>query len=186
MRLKGGDPLVFGRGGEEALFLKEKGIPYEIVPGLTAGIAAPAYAGIPITMRGVSASFACITGHRCPGSEDSPIRWKQLAEGVDTIIVYMGLSSLPRIAESLISAGKSPDTPVAVIHWGSVSRQITITGTLRSIDAKVEKLSISTPVTIIIGEVVKFRESIQWFENLMLFGEGNHGVSLRQSVTQQQ
>ncbi|YAR63900.1 uroporphyrinogen-III C-methyltransferase [Bacillus cytotoxicus] len=162
-RLKGGDPFVFGRGGEEAEVLAKHGIPFEIVPGITAGIATSAYAGIPVTHREVSASFAVVTGHRKEGTEEE-IKWRNLAEGVDTLAVYMGVSNLPYICEKLLQYGKEAETPVAIIEWGTTSSQRTVVGTLGTIVSIAEIENIQNPSMIVIGEVVRFREKIHWFE----------------------
>ncbi|HEX2740982.1 MAG TPA: uroporphyrinogen-III C-methyltransferase, partial [Rubrobacter sp.] len=119
VRLKGGDPYIFGRGGEEALSLIEAGLPFEVVPGVTSGVAAPAYAGIPVTHRNVSTSVAFVTGHEDPTKGRSDVDWKKLANGADTLVLYMGVGRLKEISTGLIAAGKSPDTPVACIRWGT-------------------------------------------------------------------
>ena len=162
-RLKGGDPFVFGRGAEEAEVLVEAGIPFEIVPGITSGVAAPAYAGIPVTHRDLGSSFALVTGHMREGKDDS-INWKGLAESVDTLAIYMGVGNLPYITEQLMKYKRNPNTPVALIHWGTTEHQRTITGTLETIVdiAKIEQ--IQNPSMILVGEVVKMREKIAWFE----------------------
>ncbi|MCJ7841195.1 uroporphyrinogen-III C-methyltransferase [Lederbergia sp. NSJ-179] len=162
-RLKGGDPFVFGRGAEEAQILAEQGIPFEIVPGITSGFAAPAYAGIPVTHRDFSSSFAIVTGHMKAGKDDD-IRWQHLAQGVDTLAIYMGVGQLAYICQQLIKAGRSPHTPVAMIYWGTTNLQRTITGTLATIADIASEENIKNPSMIVIGEVVRLRESIQWFE----------------------
>jgi uroporphyrin-III C-methyltransferase len=166
VRLKGGDPFVFGRGGEEALALKKAGIAFEIIPGISAGIAAPAYAGIPVTYRGVSSSFACITGHEeCNKAGGTSINWDHLTHGVDTLIFYMGFKNMPSIVDNLIKAGKSPDTPAAVVQWGTEPHQRTVIGTLKNISRKANQKRLEAPVIIIIGEVVNFRKTLHWFED---------------------
>lgn len=165
-RLKGGDPFIFGRGAEEAQTLAEHGIPFEIVPGITSGIAAPAYAGIPVTHRDFSSSFAIITGHTKPGNDDT-IQWKNLALGVDTLVIYMGVRQLSNISNQLIKAGRSPHTPVAMIYWGTTNVQKTITGTLATIGDIAASEKMKNPSMIIIGEVVRLRENIQWFEQTL-------------------
>ncbi|MEH6850945.1 MULTISPECIES: uroporphyrinogen-III C-methyltransferase [Bacillus] len=165
-RLKGGDPFVFGRGGEEAEVLVKHGIPFEIIPGITAGIAASAYAGIPVTHREASTSFAVVTGHRKEGAKEE-VKWENLAKGVDTLAVYMGLSNLPYICEQLLKYGKNENTPVAMIEWGTTLSQRTITGTLGSIVSIAKEERIQNPSMIVIGEVVRYREKIQWFEQTM-------------------
>ncbi len=162
-RLKGGDPFVFGRGAEEAEVLAEAGVPFEIVPGITSGIAAPAYAGIPVTHRDHSSSFAIVTGHMREGKDDS-IKWESLATGIDTLAIYMGVGNLPYICKQLTKHGKPADTPVALIHWGTKDVQKTVTGTLDTIVEMVQQEKVENPSMIVIGEVVKVREKIQWFE----------------------
>ena len=166
-RLKGGDPFVFGRGAEEAEVLAENGIPYEIVPGITSGIAAPAYAGIPVTHRDYASTFAIVTGHMREGKDDS-IKWESLAQGIDTLAIYMGVGNLPYICENLLKYGKHPDTPVALVHMGTFDHQKTVVGTLNTIVQIVEDEAISNPSMIIVGEVVKMREKIQWFESKVI------------------
>jgi len=162
-RLKGGDPFVFGRGAEEAEVLADNGIPFEVVPGITAGIAAPAYAGIPVTHRELSSSFAIVTGHMRAGKSDS-IHWESLAVGIDTLAIYMGVGNLPYICEQLTKHGRPETTPVALVHWGTTEAQYTITGTLSTIVEIARESEIKNPSMIIVGEVVKLREKIQWFE----------------------
>ncbi|HHY73571.1 MAG TPA: uroporphyrinogen-III C-methyltransferase [Bacillus bacterium] len=171
-RLKGGDPFVFGRGGEEAEFLASHRIEFEIIPGITSGIAAPAYAGIPVTHRELGSSFAFVTGHRKNNEEDN-IKWEALAKGVDTLAIYMGVSSLPYIQEKLLYYGKNPETPVALIHWGTSSFQHTVVGTLQTIVDVVKKEKITNPSMIIVGEVVQMREKINWFEKLQVAQNSN-------------
>jgi len=166
-RLKGGDPFIFGRGGEEAEILVDKGISFEVVPGITSGIAAPAYAGIPVTHRDYSSSFAIVTGHMRPGLPDT-IHWESLANGIDTLAIYMGMGNLPYICKQLMKYGRSEDTPVALIHWGTTVEQYTITGTLLTIVKIAKKSKISNPSMIIVGEVVKLREKTKWFEQIVL------------------
>ncbi len=165
-RLKGGDPFIFGRGGEEAEALVKNNIPYEVVPGITSGVAASAYAGIPVTHRDLSASVAFVTGHRKEGIEED-IKWESLAKGIDTIAIYMGVSNLPYIQEQLIKYGKSPHTPVAVIQWGTTVVQRTMTGTLENIYDLVLKEKITNPSMIIVGEVVTLREKLSWYEEIL-------------------
>jgi uroporphyrin-III C-methyltransferase len=163
VRLKGGDPFIFGRGGEEAESLAKHNIPFEIVPGITSGIAAPAYAGIPVTHRDLSASFAIVTGHRRKGKEDTT-NWEALAAGVDTLAIYMGVGNLSYIVDQLTKHGKSPQTPVALVQWGTLEDQRTVTGTLATIVKVVEESEIQNPSMIVVGEVVNLREKLQWFE----------------------
>ncbi|MCP3739584.1 uroporphyrinogen-III C-methyltransferase [Rossellomorea sp. BNER] len=177
-RLKGGDPFVFGRGAEEAEVLVKSGISFEVIPGITAGIAAPAYAGIPVTHRNMGSSFAVITGH---GREGKPngINWGQIAGSVDTLLIYMGIGNLAAICDELRNHGKNPNTPVALIHWGTTTEQRTVTGTLRTIVDIVNKEKIENPSMIVIGEVVRLRDKIAWFKerdltetHLVLAGDG--------------
>lgn len=161
-RLKGGDPLVYGRGGEEAQALSRYGLDFEIVPGITAGIAAPAYAGIPVTHRDFSSSFALVTGHRRKGGEEVP--WEYLAQGVDTLAIYMGLSQLSNIRDRLIQGGKKKATPVALIQEGTTKNQVTVVGTLENIVEKGKEMGIQCPVMVIVGEGVRLREEISWFK----------------------
>ena len=161
VRLKGGDPFLFGRGGEEALRLRAAGIPFEIVPGVSSALAAPAYAGIPLTHRGLSSSVRLVTGARAGDGEFA----KELlrAGGTETIVVLMGVSHLREIAEDLISSGRSADTPVAVIRWGTYEAQQTVTGTLMNIANLVERERLRPPAVIVIGEVVRLRDELEWF-----------------------
>ncbi len=163
-RLKGGDPFVFGRGGEEAEVLAQNGITFEIVPGISSGIAAPAYAGIPVTHRNYGNSFAIVTGHRKNGEADN-IKWEALAKGIDTIAIYMGVKNLPYIQEQLLQYGKRHDTPAALIQWGTLQTQKTVVSTLSEIHLAAQKEGIKNPCMILIGDVVKMREKISWFEN---------------------
>lgn len=162
-RLKGGDPFVFGRGAEEAEILAEAGIPFEIVPGITSGIAAPAYAGIPVTHRDYGSSFAIVTGHMREGKDDC-IKWESLATGIDTLAIYMGVGNLPYICQQLTKYGRPENTPVALVHWGTTNVQKTVTGTLQTIVEIVQREKVENPSMIIVGEVVKVRGKIQWFE----------------------
>ena len=171
VRLKGGDPYVFGRGGEEALALIEAELHFEVVPGVTSGIAAPAYAGIPVTHRGISASVAFVTGHEDPAKDRSEVDWDGVASGADTLVLYMGVGRLREISAELISAGRTPDTPVAVIRWGTVSEQHTVTGTLADIAARVAEAKLKPPAITVVGEVVSLREAgLDWYERRPLFG----------------
>jgi uroporphyrinogen III methyltransferase/synthase len=160
IRLKGGDPFVFGRGGEEADALAAAGIPFEIVPGVSAAISVPAYAGIPLTHRKVSSSFAVITGHEAC-KDGASVDWSRLAAAVDTLVILMGLKNLPRITAELIAHGRAPETPVALVRWGTTERQETIEGTLADIVEKARGLR--PPVVIVVGEVVELRSRLDWF-----------------------
>lgn len=165
VRLKGGDPCVFGRVGEEAEHLARLGIPFEIVPGVTAGIAAPAYAGIPVTHREHGSSFAMVTGHlREDKPEEAVEKWQALAKGIDTVAFYMGVGNLPMIRTQLIAHGRDPQTPVAVIAWGTLPQQTVVTGTLADIEERLACSHISNPAIILVGDVVQLRERINWFE----------------------
>jgi uroporphyrin-III C-methyltransferase len=163
VRLKGGDPFVFGRGAEEVEALLEKGLQVEVVPGITAGIAAPAYAGIPITHRELGSSFAVVTGHK-PKGKPTDINWKSLATAVDTLAIYMGITNLSYICEELMKHGKNENTPVAIIQQGTTLAQRTVTGTLSSIVSVVEKEGIQNPAMVIVGDVVTFRDKISLLE----------------------
>lgn len=164
-RLKGGDPFVFGRGAEEAEVLAQHHIPFEVVPGITSGIAAPAYAGIPVTHRDLSSSFAMVTGHIREGKDDG-IQWESLAKGIDTLAIYMGVGNLPYIQQQLLQYGRDAQTPVALIHWGTCAQQKTVLGTLATIVDVVQQEEIQNPSMIVIGKVVTLREKIQWFEEV--------------------
>ncbi|HJZ46655.1 MAG TPA: uroporphyrinogen-III C-methyltransferase, partial [Roseiflexaceae bacterium] len=165
-RLKGGDPFVFGRGGEEAAVLAAAGIAWEVVPGVSSAIAAPAYAGIPVTDRGAASSFTVITGHEDPQRAESRINWAALAQGSDTLVVLMGLGRLANIAEQLIAHGRAAETPAAVIHQGSTPDQETVVGTLETIAADVACAGLSAPATLVVGEVVRLRAHLSWFDTL--------------------
>ena len=170
-RLKGGDPFIYGRGGEEALKLKEAGIDFEIIPGISSSLAVPLYAGIPLTQRHLASSFAVITGHEAADKEESTIEIEKIAAAVDTLVVLMGVGKLPQTVARVLAAGKSPETPVALVRWGSRSSQQTITGNLKNIVQKVEKANFKPPAVIIIGEVVSLRDDLSWFENKKLLGK---------------
>ena len=161
VRLKGGDPFVFGRGGEEALYLHSKGVEFEVIPGITSAISAPAYAGIPVTHRGVAVSFRVVTGHESPNKKESQIPWDNFKTD-DTIVFLMGLHNLSKISSKLIEIGKSKDYPVAVISKGTTKDQEVVVGTLDNI---VEKSNgIATPALIVVGQVVSLREQLNWFK----------------------
>ena len=171
VRLKGGDPFVFGRGGEEAEALTEAGIEFEVVPGITSAIAVPAYAGIPVTSRTYAASFAVITGHEAPGKSSTDIKWDKISTGIDTIVFLMGIENLENIVKNLVANGRSADTPVAVIQWGTYARQRTVVATLLDITDKCSEAGITAPAITIVGDVVKLRETVSWFEKKPLFGK---------------
>lgn len=168
VRLKGGDPFVFGRGGEEAEVLVEAGIEWEVVPGVSAGASVAAYAGIPVTHRGVSSSVAFVTGHEDPTKPESSIRWGNLANGADTLVFFMGVARLPEIAAQLVAHGKLAETPAAVVSWGTYDNQETVVGTLADIADKVHRQKVKAPGLIVVGEVVRLREKLQWFSELQI------------------
>lgn len=205
VRLKGGDPFVFGRGGEEAQALRAAAVPFEVVPGVSSAIAVPAYAGIPVTHRGLASSFAVITGHeadpdilsgddahsrqtessrrnlggvagsggsgRSESSASSAIDWAKLATAVDTLVFLMGAKTLPDIVDKLVENGRPADTPAAVIQWGTTPEQRTVTGTLADIVARVDEAGLSAPTIAVVGEVVRLRDTLAWFEGRPLFGK---------------
>ncbi len=171
VRLKGGDPFIFGRGAEEIEDLVEAGIDFEVVPGVTSATAAATYAGIPITHRDYTASVAFVTGHEAPGKKESNIAWDKLATGAGTIVVYMGIKNLPIITKKLMDNGRAPDTPVAVVRWASTPQQRSVVGTLATITEVVQEAGIKPPALVIVGDVVKLRKSIDWFEKRPLFGK---------------
>jgi uroporphyrinogen III methyltransferase/synthase len=195
VRLKGGDPFVFGRGGEEAEALRAAAVPFEVVPGVTSATAVPAYAGIPVTHRGLAASFAVVTGHEAEPvilsgddgesrQDDTPRRnlgrgsartdsvdWARLATAVDTIVLLMGVKTLPGAIDRLIAAGRPPETPAAVIRWGTTPDQRTVTGTLADIVQRAREANLEPPAITVVGEVVRLRETLAWFEDRPLFGK---------------
>lgn len=184
VRLKGGDPFVFGRGGEEAEECRKAGVPFEIVPGVTSAIAAPAYAGIPVTHRDAASSFAIVTGHERDDSRESGTRtagaaeqrrdWAKLAHAADTLIFLMGVEALPDITRHLQEQGRSPQTPVALVQWGTWTRQKVVTGTLETIVEIVQKANLKPPAVCIVGEVVSLRDTLKWFDDASarpLFGK---------------
>ncbi len=163
-RLKGGDPCVFGRVGEEAEVLAENKIPFQIVPGVTSGIAVPAYAGIPVTHRDHASSFTIVTGHGRKEKGMDHLNWEAITKGSDTIAFYMGVGNLNHICKQLTQHGKDPTTPVAVIQWGTTKRQQTVTGNLVTIEELVNRSKITHPAIVLVGDVVQLREKIQWFQ----------------------
>lgn len=171
VRLKGGDPFIFGRGGEEVQKLYAAGVPFEVVPGVTSATAAATYAGIPITHRDYTASVAFLTGHEDPTKENSGIDWAKLATGVGTLVIYMGIKNLPIIVANMIKYGRDPKTPVAVVRWASTPEQRSVVGTLETIAQVVKDAGIKPPSLIIIGEVVSLRDTIDWYEKRPLFGK---------------
>jgi len=170
-RLKGGDPFIFGRGGEEAEALEEAGISFEIIPGVTSAIAVPAYAGIPLTHRAFTSTVAFVTGHEDPAKDESSIDWKGIAS-IGTLVFLMGVKNLSRITDALMRQGRDPATPVALIRWGTTPDQETLTGTLGDIAALAEKHGFAPPAICVMGEVVGLRKRLRWFEKRPLFGKG--------------
>lgn len=170
-RLKGGDPFVFGRGGEEAEVLVKEGIEFEVIPGVSSSIAAPAYAGIPLTHRKYSSSFAVITGNEDITKPESSINWSKFANGFDTLVFLMGVKNIGAITSKLIEHGKSPDTPTAVVRWGTRPDQKTVVSTLKNIAGLVAEEKIRPPAVMVVGNVVKLRDTLKWYENKPLFGQ---------------
>src|SRR4030042_1767535 len=171
VRLKGGDPFIFGRGGEEAEELTKVGIPFEIVPGVTSAIAVPAYAGIPLTHRRFNAGVAFITGHEDPAKEEHSLDWTKLSTGLETLVFLMGVKNLSLIRDKLIQNGRPAETPAALIRWGTTSRQKTVTGTLNTIIQTAEEAALGPPAILVVGEIVALRDQLNWFENRPLFGK---------------
>ncbi|MBI5409683.1 MAG: uroporphyrinogen-III C-methyltransferase [Nitrospirae bacterium] len=170
-RLKGGDPFVFGRGGEEAEALVKEGIEFEVVPGVSSAIAAPAYAGIPLTHRQYSSSLAIVPGYEDVTKKESSIDWAKLATGVGTIVFLMTVKNISQVCRRLIENGRSPETPVAVVRWGTRADQTTLVGNLGNIPDLVKENEIKPPAVMVVGEVVKLREALKWFEKKPLFGQ---------------
>ncbi|MBI5183952.1 MAG: uroporphyrinogen-III C-methyltransferase [Nitrospinae bacterium] len=170
-RLKGGDPFVFGRGGEEAEILADHGVDFEIVPGVTAAIAVPAYAGIPLTHRDFTSTVTFITGHEDPSKERSSIAWDKISTGAGSLIFLMGVKNLHNIVENLINNGRGPETPVAIVRWGTTKYQETVVGRLNNIIDLAKEKKILPPAIIIIGDVVRLREKLNWFEDRPLLGK---------------
>jgi uroporphyrinogen III methyltransferase / synthase len=170
VRLKGGDPFVFGRGGEEAQALSEAGVPFEVVPGVTAGVAAPAYAGIPVTHRDDASAVAFVTGHEDPGKAESALDWAALASFPGTLVLYMGVRRLDEIAAALVAAGRPPEQPAAVVARGTQPAQRTVTGTLGDIAARVADAGLEPPAVTVIGDVARLRDQLAWFERRPLAG----------------
>lgn len=171
VRLKGGDPYIFGRGGEEIAHLAQAGVEFEVVPGVSSFSAAPAYAGIPLTHRDHSSGFVVITGYEDPDKPVPAVDWQAVAHAPGTKIVFMGVKQLAHIADSLVQAGMNPKTPVALVRWGTTGRQETIEGTLAGIAAAAEKREFKPPAIIVVGEVVQLRKQLGWFEKLPLLGQ---------------
>ena len=162
VRLKGGDPFVFGRGGEEAMALAAAGVPFEVVPGVSAAVAVPAYAGIPVTHRGVASSFAVVTGHEEADKQAATVDWARLATAVDTLVILMGLATLPLIVRRLVAHGRPPETPIALVRHGTTHAQEILVGTLDDIVAKGADAGFTAPVLTIVGDVVRLRHRIEW------------------------
>ena len=171
VRLKGGDPLVFGRGSEEAEVLSREDIPFEIVPGITSAIAAPAYAGIPVTHRGLASSVTFVTGSESPDKPESMVDWSYLAQVGGTIVVMMGWRKIQSVVDNLILAGLSPGTPAALVEWGTMPYQRTVAGTMENVIDRARNQGLNAPVVAIFGDVVGLREHIRWFDNRPLFGK---------------
>ena len=171
VRLKGGDPFVFGRGGEEALELKANGLPFEIVPGVTSAIAGPAYAGIPLTHRGISTTFTVVSGSEDPSKPESTIPWEVLAKNGGTLVVLMGWASLEKILATLQQEGLPSSTPAALVQWGTWSDQRTVTGNIGNILEEGQKAGLTPPVITVIGAVVNLREELAWFDTRILCGK---------------
>ena len=171
VRLKGGDPFIFGRGGEEAEELIQAGIIFEVIPGISSAVAVPAYAGIPLTHRNYSSMVSFITGHEDPNKPGSSICWQALGQETGTLVFLMGVENIEKISEKLIAGGRDPDTPAAVIRHGTTARQITVSGKLSSIAELTKKSGIGAPAIIVVGEVVKLRNTLNWFEDKPLFGK---------------
>jgi uroporphyrinogen III methyltransferase/synthase len=170
VRLKGGDPFVFGRGGEEAEALRQAGIPFEVVPGVTAGVAAPAYAGIPVTHRELASAVAFVTGHEDPAKPESALDWKALAAFPGTLVLYMGVRRLEEIARELVSAGREPEEPAAVVERGTLAGQRAVQATLGTLAAQVREAGIRPPAVTVVGEVAALRERLAWWEDRPLRG----------------
>lgn len=170
-RLKGGDPFIFGRGGEEAEMLAKEGVPFEVVPGITSAVAVPAYAGIPLTQRDYTSTVAFVTGHEDPTKGKSDIDWESIS-AIGAVVFLMGVKNLKYIVENLIGSGRSSDTPAALIRWGTTADQKTLTGTLWNIVEIAEEKNFSPPAIFVVGDVVKLREELNWFEKKPLFGKG--------------
>jgi uroporphyrinogen III methyltransferase/synthase len=171
VRLKGGDPFVFGRGGEEALYVRERGLDFAIVPGISSAIAVPAYAGIPVTHRDTTSSFAVITGHEKPGKEVSSINWKLISTGIGTLVFLMGVENLEYIVKNLMENGRNPETPVALIRRGTMPDQEVVSGKLNNIVERVRQAELKPPAIIVVGETVDLRRELGWWETGPLWGK---------------
>jgi uroporphyrinogen III methyltransferase / synthase len=171
-RLKGGDPYMFGRGGEEAQELLAAGVPFEEVPGITSAIAGPAYAGIPLTHRDYASSVSFVTGHENPDKPGSSHNWKALATGTSTLVFFMGMKNLPHISKQLIENGMDPETPAALVHWGTTAKHRSMAATIATLPEEGVKQGFTSPSLIVVGNVVKLRDELNWFEQLPLRGKG--------------
>ncbi len=171
VRLKGGDPFVFGRGGEEAEDLVAAGVPFEVVPGVSSAVAAPAYAGIPVTHRDHASSVTFITGHENPAKKESAIDWDVLSRNPGTLVFLMGVKNLERISESLIASGKSPETPAALVRWGTTPAQESVKATLKELPSIAKQRGIKPPAVLVVGSVADLRDKLAWFETKPLFGK---------------
>jgi uroporphyrinogen III methyltransferase/synthase len=171
VRLKGGDPFVFGRGGEEAQELHESGVPFEIVPGISSAVAGPAYAGIPVTHRDHCSQLTIFTGHEDPTKEDAAVDYSKIGDSNGTKVMLMGVGQLARVTQMMIAGGAASDTPVALIRWATTGRQRTLVGELGDISSRSEKVGFKAPAVAVFGQVVKLRETLNWFENRPLFGK---------------
>ena len=169
-RLKGGDPFIFGRGGEEADFLRERGIPFEVVPGVTSALAGPAYAGIPVTDRRFASSLAIVTGHPAAGGRSPSINWQSLASSADTLVVLMGMGNLEEITEALLRGGRGPETPAAVVQWAATGRQASLISDLQHIAEEARGRGLAAPAVVVVGEVAALGRSLGWFERRPLHG----------------
>lgn len=163
VRLKGGDPFVFGRGSEEAQALAAGGVPFEVVPGISSAIAVPAYAGIPVTARGLTQDVCIVTGHLDPEDPASRVRWQALATGPGTLVILMGQDRLPLLTAGLIRHGRAADTPAACIEQGTTTQQRVVVSTLEDLAREVAAAGLSAPVTTVVGDVVRLREELRWF-----------------------
>jgi uroporphyrinogen III methyltransferase / synthase len=171
VRLKGGDPFVFGRGGEEALELVKAGLPFDVVPGVTSAVAAPAYAGVPVTHRGLASSFAVVTGHEDEEKTDSTVDWRGLATTVDTVVVLMGGAALAGVSRALIEGGRDPETPAVSIEWGTTARQRSVRAPLGKIAEAVRGAGLGSPLLTVVGRVASLRDHLTWFEGRPLSGK---------------
>jgi uroporphyrinogen III methyltransferase/synthase len=171
VRLKGGDPYVFGRGGEEAAACRAASVPFEVVPGVSSAIGAPAYAGIPLTDRRYAASFAVVTGHKDPGQARENLRIGELARAADTLVVLMAMRNLEQIVATIVSGGRSPETPAACVMNGTTGAQRSVVATLGTLAARVREAGLGAPAALVIGEVVRLAPELAWFEQLPLFGK---------------